>query len=46
MIPVDYIQAGRVKKPAGSKPGFVVYTTNWTAYVTPDEDRIAAMKQK
>jgi len=46
MIPVDYIQAGRVKKPAGAKPGFVVYTTNWTAYVTPDEDRIAAMKQK
>ena len=46
MIPLDYIQAGRVKKPAGAKPGFVVYTTNWTAYVTPDEDRIAAMKQK
>ena len=46
MIPVDYIQAGKVKKPAGAKPGFVVYTTNWTAYVTPDEDRIAAMKQK
>ena len=46
MIPVDYIQAGRVRKPAGAKPGFVIYTTNWTAYVTPDEDRIAAMKQK
>ncbi len=26
MIPVDYIQAGKVKKPAGAKPGFVVYT--------------------
>ncbi|MBE6724399.1 MAG: fibronectin/fibrinogen-binding protein [Ruminococcaceae bacterium] len=46
MIPVDYIQAGKVKKPAGAKPGFVVYTTNWTAYVTPDGEKISAMKQK
>ena len=46
MVPVDYVKAAKVKKPAGSKPGFVIYTTNWTAYVTPDGDRIAAMKQK
>ena len=24
-----------VKKPNGAKPGFVIYTTNQTAYVTP-----------
>lgn len=46
MIPVDYTKVAKVKKPAGSKPGFVTYATNWTAYVTPDEDRITKMKQK
>jgi len=46
MIPVDYTRAAKVKKPAGSKPGFVIYTSNWTAYVTPDEEKIRKMKQK
>jgi len=46
MIPVDYTRVSKVKKPAGSKPGFVIYTTNWTAYVTPDEDKVKAKKQK
>ena len=46
MVPVDYLRAGKVKKPAGAKPGFVVYTANWTAYVTPDGDKVLAMKQK
>lgn len=35
-IAVDYTRAGQVKKPNGSKPGFVIYRTNRTAYVTPD----------
>ncbi len=43
-IAVDYLLAKHVKKPAGAKPGFVIYHTNWTAYVTPDGDRIAAMR--
>ena len=34
-VPVDYTAAKYVKKPSGSKPGFVIYTTNQTAYVTP-----------
>lgn len=46
MIPVDYTTVGKVKKPAGAKPGLVIYTTNWTAYVTPDEEKVLAMKQK
>ncbi|MBQ7314256.1 MAG: NFACT family protein, partial [Clostridia bacterium] len=46
MIPVDYMKVSKVKKPAGAKPGLVVYQTNWTAYVTPDEDRIEQMKRK
>ena len=36
----------KVKKPAGAMPGFVIYTTNWTAYVTPNEEKINSMKQK
>ncbi|MBQ9112401.1 MAG: NFACT family protein [Clostridia bacterium] len=45
-IAVDYTLAKNVKKPSGAKPGFVIYHTNWTAYVTPDADRIAAMRKK
>lgn len=37
-VPVDYTLIKNVKKPAGSKPGFVIYTTNQTAYVTPPEN--------
>lgn len=44
-IAVDYTFARNVKKPAGSKPGFVIYNTNWTAYVTPDEKSVEAMKK-
>ena len=44
-IAVDYTLAKNVKKPAGAKPGFVIYHTNWTAYVTPDAERIAAMRK-
>ena len=36
-VAVDYTQIRYVKKPGGSKPGYVTYTTYWTAYVTPDK---------
>lgn len=45
-IAVDYTNAKHVKKPAGSKPGYVIYHVNWTAYVTPDEKRIKEMQIK
>ena len=45
-IGVDYLLARHIKKPAGSKPGFVIYHTNWTAYVTPDAEKIAALRVK
>lgn len=45
-IAVDYTNAKHVKKPAGSKPGYVIYHVNWTAYVTPDEKRIKEMQVK
>jgi len=36
-VPVDYTEIKNVKKPSGAKPGFVIYTTNKTAYVTPTD---------
>ena len=44
-IAVDYLLAKNVKKTAGGKPGMVIYHTNWTAYVTPDGEKIAAMRK-
>ena len=32
-IAVDYTKVKNIKKPQGSKPGFVTYKTNYTAYV-------------
>ena len=39
-IPVDYTEVRYVKKPSGSKPGFVIFTNQKTLYVTPDEAEI------
>lgn len=36
-VPVDYCYVKNVKKPSGSKPGMVIYTTNKTLYVDPKE---------
>ena len=43
-IAVDYTLAKNVKKVASGKPGLVIYHTNWTAYVTPDEKTIQSMR--
>ncbi|MCD7747892.1 MAG: NFACT family protein [Firmicutes bacterium] len=45
-VPVDYTRAKNVKKPSGSHPGFVIYHTNFTAYVTPDGERVNSMLVK
>ena len=45
-IAVDYTLAKNVKKPPSCKPGKVIYHTNWTAYVTPDADRIGNLRVK
>ncbi len=44
-VPVDYTLIRYVKKPSGSKPGFVIYTQNYTAYVTPDEGLIRRLRK-
>lgn len=45
-VAVDYTPRKYVKKPAGAKPGMVIYTTNKTAYVTPSEEAIARLKER
>ena len=34
-VPVDYVNARYVKKPNGSRPGYVIFTHNRTVYVNP-----------
>ncbi len=45
-VEVDYTLVRHVKKPPAARPGFVIYHQNWSALVTPDPDRITAMRQK
>ena len=35
-VPVDYTKCRFVKKPSGSKPGFVIFTNQHTVYVSED----------
>lgn len=42
-VPVDYTLVKHVKKPSGSKPGYVIYDNQRTLYVTPDESIIKQM---
>ena len=45
-VSVDYTPARYVKKPAGSRPGMVVYTTYQTMAVPPDETVVKGLKSK
>ncbi len=42
-VPVDYTAVKFVKKPAGAKPGMVIFTNNRTVYVTPDEETVKSL---
>ena len=43
-VEIDYIEKKHVKKPNGSKPGFVVYYTNYSMIIKPDIDGIEEIK--
>ena len=43
-VPVDCTQVKNVKKPAGGRPGMVIYTTYRTVNVTPDAEAVKAMQ--
>ena len=40
VVAVDYTKGKNIKKPQGAKPGFVIYKTNYTAYVRPVSPKI------
>ncbi len=44
-VGVDYTLIKNIRKPNGSKPGFVIYETNYTVYVTPDEKLVEKLKK-
>lgn len=44
-IPVDLVQVKHIRKPNGAKPGYVIYENQKTVIVTPEEEKITAMKQ-
>ena len=35
-VEIDYTQKKNLRKPSGSKPGFVVYYTNYSLIIEPD----------
>ena len=39
-VAVDYTQVRNVRKPAGARPGMVVYDPYQTAYVAPSEELV------
>ena len=45
-VPVDYTPVKYVKKPAGARPGMVVYTTYQTAVVDPDPELAKRLRVK
>ena len=45
-VPVDYTPVKFVKKPAGAKPGMVVYTTYQTMLADPDEELVKRLAGK
>ncbi len=44
-VPVDYVEVRYVKKPAGAKPGMVIFTNNRTLYIKPDEEIVGKLKK-
>ncbi|WP_317855745.1 Rqc2 family fibronectin-binding protein [Chakrabartyella piscis] len=46
LVPVDYTMKKNVKKPNGSKPGMVIYLTNQTIYITPNEDDVKRISEE
>ncbi|WP_461223956.1 NFACT RNA binding domain-containing protein [Lacticaseibacillus suihuaensis] len=45
-VPVDWIEVKKIRKPNGSKPGFVVYEGQRTVAVTPDAALVEGLRQR
>lgn len=44
-VEIDYIQRKNVKKPAGAKPGFVIYHTNYSMVAKPDISQLTLAEE-
>ena len=44
-VEIDYTQKKNVKKPNGSKPGFVVYYTNYSLVIDSDISGLQLVKE-
>lgn len=44
-VPVDFTEIRHVKKPNGSKPGFVIYFEQKTVFVTPDQEVVRSLQK-
>ncbi len=44
-VEIDYVKKKEVKKPAGSKPGFVVYYTNYSMAIDSDISALRLVKE-
>jgi len=44
-VPVVYTKRKFVKKPAGAKPGFVIYSNEKTLWVNPETEKINSLKK-
>lgn len=44
-VEIDYLEKKNVKKPNGSKPGFVVYYTNYSLVASPDISGLTLMPE-
>lgn len=44
-VPINYVQVKNIRKPNGSKPGFVIYEGQKTLTVTPTEDFVLELRQ-
>ena len=45
-VEIDYTQKKNVKKPNGSKPGFVVYYTNYSLVIDSDISALRMAEEK
>lgn len=46
LVQVDMIEAKKLNKPSGTKPGFVTYTGQKTLRVTPTQEKLDSLKLK
>ena len=44
-VPVDYTIVKNIKKPNGSKPGFVIYDNYNTVYISPNEEIVNKLQE-